>query len=94
MIDKIDTEILIFETKRIAENYIIEDAIQAAGWDKSSVEKFGKTIGNPPDEPGFFDACVERMKVKFGEDKATRFCASLKDTYFGNTTWRGKGKEK
>lgn len=93
-IDKIDMELLILETKQIAENYTIEAAVRTAGWDKSSVVKFGKTIGVSPGKPGFFEACVDRMSGKFDKDRATRFCASLKDTYYGDTMWRGKGKEK
>ena len=27
-----------------------------AGWDKSSVEKFAKSVGKDADEKGFFDA--------------------------------------
>lgn len=96
ILDKLEIEDLINETKEFMDDdELNEKAIVAAGWGKSSVEKFGKTIGKSPSKEGFFDACVLRMKGKkdFDEDKAKKFCASLIDTYKGNTKWRGNGKE-
>jgi hypothetical protein len=81
----------------IKESYEISEApIAAKGWDDSSVEKFGKTIGKDPKDKGFFDACVLRMKGKegFDEQKAKGFCASIKDKAYGDPHWRGKGKTK
>ncbi len=65
-------------------------------WDKESIEKFSKTIGKTPDEKGFFDVCVQRMKDKngFDEEKAQGFCAKIRDKYKGHPMWRGKGKSK
>lgn len=73
-----------------------EAPLAAKGWDASSVEKFGKTIGKDPTEHGFFDACVARMSGKegFDEQKAKGFCASIKDKAYDSTHWRGKGKSK
>jgi len=93
ILDRIEVEELILDTKEMMNDpELKEDAVRTAGWTKSSVEKFGKTIGHPPGKKGFFDACVTKMKGKVGDAKG--FCASLKDTYYGNTEWRGKGKEK
>lgn len=92
IIDKIEIETLIRETTEfLNDEELSEKAIEAAGWGKASVEKFGKTIGKSPSEHGFFDACKNRMKGKTGwnEDKADGFCARLIDTYKGNTKWRG-----
>lgn len=62
-----------------------------AGWNRSSVRKFVKTlsdtIGKKPDEHGWFDACVLKMEKEMG-DGAKGFCASIKDEYFGQTKWR------
>lgn len=74
-------------------NFIDEAALKTKGWTKDSVAKFGETIGAPPDKPGFFDACVTEMSGKGVEDPEG-LCASMKDTYYGNTDWRGKGKKK
>jgi hypothetical protein len=73
---------------------INEAPIAAKGWDSSSVEKFGETIGKAPTEKGFFDACVKRMSNKegFDEEKAKGFCASIKDKAYNSPNWRGKGK--
>ena len=93
LLDRMEIEELILETKEFMEDdELKESAVRTAGWTKSSVEKFGKTIGHPADKKGFFDACVAKMKGRVGD--AQGFCASLKDTYYGNTEWRGKGKEK
>jgi len=92
IIDKLEIEELIRETKEyLDDDELSEKAIEAAGWGKSSVEKFGKTIGHDPNKEGFFDACKNRMKGKkdWGVDKAEGFCARLIDTYKGNTKWRG-----
>ena len=82
--------------KWLEEQELNEAPIAAKGWDDSSVEKFGKTIGKDAKEKGFFDACVARMKGKegFDEDKAKGFCASIKDKAYGDPHWRGKGKTK
>lgn len=95
ILDKIEVQNLIKETKEFLDDEeLSEKAIQAAGWTKASVEKFGKTIGKSPTEHGFFDACYKRMVGKKGwdDEKAKGFCASLKDTAKGTTMWRGKGK--
>jgi hypothetical protein len=80
----------------MTEGLVLEAPIQAKGWTKGSVEKFGKTIGKSPKEHGFFDACVSRMSGKedFDGDKAKRFCASVKDASYGSAYWRGKDKSK
>lgn len=93
IIDKIEVETLIKETKEfIDDDELNEKAIEAAGWGKKSVEKFGKTIGHSPYDHGFFDKCVMRMKGKkgWGKEKAEGFCARLIDTAKGTTKWRGK----
>lgn len=93
VLEKLETEELIQETlEYLNDDELSEKAIEAAGWGKSSVEKFGKTIGKSPSEEGFFDACVARMSPKKGwdKDKANGFCARLIDTAKGTTKWRGK----
>jgi hypothetical protein len=94
ILDRLEIETLIRETEEfLDDDELSEAAIAAAGWGKKSVEKFGETIGKSPDEKGFFDTCVVRMKGKKGFDgeKAEKFCASLIDTYKGTTKWRGEG---
>lgn len=96
VLDKVEIELLIKETREYLEDEeLCEKAIEAAGWGKKSVEKFGKTIGHSPHEHGFFDACVGRMKGKSGWDKekSEGFCSRLIDTAKGTTKWRGKEKE-
>ena len=73
--------------------FLTEAPIATKGWTKDSVKKFGKTIGKSPDEHGFFDVCVSHMEKEMGE-QAKGFCASLKDTYYGGSGWRGAGKSK
>lgn len=93
VLDKLEVETLIRDTKEyLDDDEMNEVAIQAAGWGKKSVEKFGKTIGHDPHKHGFFDACVNKMKGKSGwdKDKANGFCARLIDTAKGSTKWRGK----
>ncbi len=93
ILDKIEIETLIRETKEfLDDDELNEKAIEAAGWGKSSVEKFGETIGHSPNKHGFFDACVSRMKGKSGWDKekANGFCARLIDTAKGTTKWRNE----
>lgn len=64
-----------------------------AGWDKKSVEKFAKSLASKAaTETGFFDACVEKMKGNIDDPEA--FCATVKDTVWGTTYWRGKDKSK
>lgn len=92
ILDKIEIEQMIRETRELMEDEeLSEKALEAAGWGKSSVEKFGKTIGIQPTEHGFMDKCIMRMKSKKGFDKegAQKFCASVLDKYKGNTNWRG-----
>jgi hypothetical protein len=96
ILDRIEIEQLIKETKEyLDDDELCEMAIQAAGWGKSSIEKFGKTIGASPTEHGFIDKCVMRMKGKKGWDKekAGGFCASIVDKAKGSTDWR-KGNHK
>ena len=80
----------------LTEGLMLEAPIHAKGWTQASVAKFGKTIGKDPQEHGFFDACVSRMEGKtgFDNDKAKRFCASIKDASYGSAYWRGKEKPK
>lgn len=85
--------ILVKKYKESLEQLLKEAPIATKGWTKKSIEKFGKTIGKMPDEKGFFDACVKKMKSKMG-DQAEGFCASIKDAEFGSPNWRGKGKTK
>jgi len=65
------------------------------GWTRESVIKFAKTLtkesGKNPDEKGFFDECVKKLRDPFG-DGAEGFCAAIKDEAFGSTYWRGSGK--
>lgn len=70
-----------------------EAALKTKGWTKDSVVKFGNTIGAPPDKPGFFKACVAKFN-KDGMSDPEGLCASMKDTYYGDTFWRGKGKKR
>jgi len=96
ILDKLEVENLIRETKEfLDDDELHEKAIEAAGWGKKSVEKFGKTIGKDPKDHGFFDACVSRMKGKKGwdQEKANGFCARLIDTAKGTTKWRKGEKE-
>lgn len=93
ILDKIEIEELIRDTKSfMKDEELAEAAVKTAGWTKASVEKFGKAIGAAPGKPGFHKACTLKMKGKVDDPEA--FCASLKDTYYGDTKWRGKGKEK
>ena len=80
--------------QELMDKYLNEAPIAAGGWTQKSVSKFGKTIGKGPKEKGFFDACVLRMQNKegFDKEKASGFCASLKDSAWGSPQWRGKGK--
>jgi len=80
----------------LIEEYLSEAPIGAKGWTQKSISKFGKTVGKGPKEKGFFDACVARMEGKegFDKEKASGFCASIKDAAHGSPMWRGKGKTK
>ena len=92
ILDKLEVEKLILETKEFMEDpELSEEAVKTAGWTKSSVEKFGNTIGHPPDKKGFFDACVAKMGKRVNSPEG--FCAGLKDKYYGTTEWRGKDKK-
>lgn len=91
LLDRFEVEELILETKELMDEPDLKEmAVKTAGWDKSSVKKFGDSIGKNPGEKGFFDACVSKMGSKM--DDPNGFCASLKDTYYGDTKWRGKEK--
>lgn len=97
ILDRLEIENLIRETKEyLDDDELCEKAIEAAGWGKKSVEKFGKTIGADPKEHGFFEKCSSRMKGKSGwdEEKANGFCARLVDTVKGNTKWREGNQKK
>ena len=74
--------------KKVIEKHLLTEL--PAGWDKSSIEKMGKTIGKDPGEHGFFDACVTHMKDQVDDPQG--FCAKLIDTYKGTTKWRGEKK--
>jgi hypothetical protein len=83
-----------FFEKLMIEEYLKEDVLKTKGWTKQSLKKFGETIGIDPTEKGFFNACVLKMKGKdgFDEEKAQKFCASIKDAAFDSPMWRGKDK--
>lgn len=74
--------------KDIVEKHLLTELPK--GWDKSSIEKMGKTIGKDPGEHGFFAECVIHMKDQVDDPEG--FCAKLIDTYKGTTKWRGKKK--
>jgi hypothetical protein len=61
------------------------------GWDRSSVQKFAKSISGDPSSKGWFDKCVEKMKGKLDNPQA--FCAAARDEAKGTTKWRGEHKE-
>jgi len=65
------------------------------GWDRGSVQKFAKSLtketGKSPDDKGWFDACVKKIKGKLSDPEA--FCASVRDEAKGTTMWRGKHKK-
>ena len=93
ILDRLEVEELIQDTKEfMTDPDLKEEAVKTAGWTKSSVEKFGNTIGHSPSKKGFFDACVAKMGKRVNDPEG--FCASLKDKYYGTTKWRGKDKEK
>jgi hypothetical protein len=91
IMERLEVENLLRETKEyLDDDELSEKALQAAGWDDSSVEKFGKTVGKSPKEHGFMDACISKMKGKSGwnDEKAGGFCASIVDKAKGTTSWR------
>ena len=93
IVERMEIENLIQETKEyLDDDELSEKAIEAAGWGKATVEKFGQTIGKSPKDHGFMDACIARMSPKKGWDKekAGGFCARLVDTAKGTTKWREK----
>jgi hypothetical protein len=93
VLDKLEVQELLSETiEFMGDPQLKEEAVKTAGWTKKSVAKFGESIGKAPDEKGFFDACVLKMGSKVDDPKG--LCASLKDTYFGNTNWRGNDEKK
>lgn len=92
ILDKFEVEELLTETREfMSDPELKEGAVKTAGWTRSSVQKFGASIGKAPGEKGFFDACTLKMKGKM--DDPDGFCASLKDTYYGDTNWRGKSEK-
>ena len=96
IVERMEINDLLNETlEYINDDELSEKAIEAAGWGKKSVEKFGKTIGKSPSEEGFFDACVIRMSPKKGWDKekASGFFARLFDTAKVSTKWRVKKED-
>jgi len=63
------------------------------GWDESSIKKFAKSLTDKgADEHGFFDACVKKMTRNIDDPEG--FCATVKDTIYSSTFWRGKAKSK
>ena len=66
------------------------------GWDRSSVQKFAKSVGGDPKTKKWFEKCVKKMEGNISDPEA--FCASVKDEVYGgdkaSTYWRGKGKTK
>ena len=64
------------------------------GWTRESVKKFGhsltKETGKNPNQHGWFDACVKKIKGKLSDPEA--FCASVRDEIKGTTMWRGGGR--
>ena len=92
ILDRMEVQELLSETIEFLEHpQLKEMAVKTAGWTKKSVVKFGESIGKDPGEKGFFDACVVKMGEKVDDPKG--FCASLKDTYYGDTKWRGKSAD-
>lgn len=95
ILDRIEVEGLIRETCELMEDDELKENAANITWGKTSIEKFGHTIGKSPEKEGFFDACVMKMKGKknFDEEGSQKFCASLLDKYKGNTSWRGQGSK-
>lgn len=96
VLDKLEIEMLIKETvEYMDDDELSERAIEAAGWDKESTEKFGKTIGADPTQHGFMEKCILHMEGKkgFNKERAGGFCASIVDRAKGDTSWR-KGPRK
>jgi hypothetical protein len=60
------------------------------GWKQKSVKQYSKTMMSGKKHP--FDACVKKMKGKV--DSPEGFCASVKDQYKGDTSWRSKEQKK
>jgi hypothetical protein len=97
ILDKIEIETLLRDTlEYLNDDELNEMAIQAAGWGKKSIEKFGKTIGADPKKHGFVNTCIKRMEGKKGWDKekAGGFCASIVDRAKGTTKWREGSRKK
>ena len=66
-------------------------------FEKSSVEKFAKSIGKDVEKEGFFDACVLKLGKTIDDDQTVKgMCANMKDVFYGSTYWRGEktAKEK
>ena len=66
------------------------------GWTKKSVKKFANSLtkesGKTPDDDGWFDACVNKIKGEIDDPEA--FCASLRDEIKGHPYWRGSSDKK
>jgi len=64
------------------------------GWTQDSVKKFANSLSQDmkggPKSKGFFDKCVEKMKGRVENPEG--FCASVKDSVYNSTGWRGKDK--
>ena len=99
VLDKLEIEMLIKETvEYMDDDELSERAIEAAGWDKESVEKFSQTIGTGKDgaeKHGFMEKCILHMKGKkgFNKERAGGFCASIVDKAKGDTSWRKGPRE-
>lgn len=95
VLDRIEIEELIVETKEMLEDEELCEKAIDLNWGKESIKKFGDTIGKGPDQEGFVNTCIMRMKGKKGwdKDKAGGFCTGLVDKFKGSTEWR-KGPRK
>jgi len=61
------------------------------GWTNKSIKKFsGSLVKGGAKKEDFFDKCVKRMQGKVSNPEA--YCASVKDSVYKSTYWRGKGK--
>lgn len=87
LLDKYIAEAALYEQ----EEHVLDE--MAKGWDKSSAEKFGKTIGVSPSEHGFMAACIARMKKHDMKDPGG-FCAEMVDRVKGTTQWRSGPRKK
>lgn len=80
--------------RNLYEKYLLTEKLPP-GWDKESVMKFAKTIGNSVDKEGFFDACVIRLGKHIDDDQTVKgMCANMKDVFYGSTYWRNQPDDK